>query len=103
MDKRSIDNLQNSIKYIGFDWVGIFSHPIYKLPHNLEELYFNNSFCNDICEIPFGLKKILLGTYFNRMINIPSGLEKIKLCSKYKYLKLMNLMLNKDISKELYF
>lgn len=101
---QDISNLPNSIKYIQFDWVCDFSHQIFRLPNNLEEIYFNNSFSNDICEIPAGVKKILLGANFSKPINLPDGLEKIKVCSKYKYLNLINYMSrNKHIIKELYF
>lgn len=99
-----IDNLPDSIKYIGFDWVGIFFLPIFKLPVCLEEIYFNNSFSNDMCELPKGVKKILLGTNFAKPIVLPDKLEKIKLSSKYRYLNLINSMLeNKNVIKELYF
>lgn len=100
---QSIDNLPDSVNYIVFDWVCVFSQPIYKLPINLEEIYFNSSFSNDICELPEGLKKILLGTDFSKPIVLPNKLEKIKLCGKYKYLNIINKMTkNKNIIKELY-
>ena len=100
---QSIDNLPNSIKYIEFNWVGIFSLPIHNLPNSLEEIKFNNSFCNEVCELPNGLKKILLGTNFSKPINAPYSLEKIKLCSKYKYLNLIRNMFSENTIKELYF
>jgi len=101
---QDISNLPNSIKYIQFDWVGDFSQHIFKFPNNLEEIYFNNSFSKSICEFPLGIKKILLGTSFSKPINLPNSLEKIKFCSRYKYLTLINSMLvNKNIIKELYF
>lgn len=101
---QDISNLPNSIKFIQFDWSGCFSHQIFRFPNNLEEIYFNNSFSNSNIEFPSGVKKILLGTNFSKPINLPSKLEKIKLCSKYKYLTLINsLSINSNVVIELYF
>lgn len=100
---QDISNLPNSVKYIHFDWSGQFSQPIFKLPENLEELNFNSSFSNDVCELPDKIKKITLGTNFSKPINLPKELEKIKLYSKYKYIKLINSVAKKNICIETYF
>ena len=99
-----IDNLPNSVLYIKFDWTGVFSFDIFRLPSNLEEIYFNNSFSNDICELPNGVKKILLGSSFSKPINLPMNLEKIELCSTYKYLRFIDsIIFNKNIIVKKYF
>ena len=99
---QSIDFLPNSVRYISFDWICDFNQPIYKLPYSLEEIYFGNKFSNVICKLPDGLKKITLGTNFDKPIIIPKNLEKIKLPIQYKFLNIIKLISNKYVIKELY-
>lgn len=97
-----IDKLPDSVVYISFNWIGKFNQPIFKLPEKLEELYFNNEFNNYICDLPSGLKKITLGSKFNKPIYINKRLEKIKLSRKYKYMNILNLSLSGCAIKETY-